>query len=451
MRAVGVGLLAGLLLLVSGTPATGAEPKPSAYEVVLKSGGKLRATRVRREGGKVHLRMPQGPMTLPESSVVSIKPIHDTKPASSSSSAGFNVVESSSDPARGSGRSVGGEPRQPRRAPVPFPRSGSFGPFPADAKGPVWPDTVDGLRDHLIEHPGDDLARVLLGEKLAAQRRFREALVPLRQLDEAALPRSWRLTRDIVLAGVLLRLDRNDEAIRVYKHSPLLEEPGGREALQALEQERDGLVGLLRSTTPNFVVRVSPEVSQLDLDPLLDELEVVHAELFRALGAEPRDQVTVILYPGDEFWEQTGHPSVVRGLFDGKVRIPAGQVAALSPRLKAILRHEVAHAFIDALTQGQADRRWHEGIAEHFEGSRLRYEADLADSHRSGRWPPPFSYPAAHSRIEWFLRRWDTRQLGRLLVEAGRRGGMHSALQAVVGLSEAELDEAWGRDLSSGR
>ncbi len=57
----------------------------------------------------------------------------------------------------------------------------------------------------------------------------------------------------------------------------------------------------------------------------------------------------------------------VLGLFDGKIRVPLGDVAKFRPFVVTILTHELAHAMITEKTADQAPRWFQEGLAQHVE------------------------------------------------------------------------------------
>ena len=131
--------------------------------------------------------------------------------------------------------------------------------------------------------------------------------------------------------------------------------------------------------------------------------------------------------------------------------MPAGRIDPPSPRLREVLRHEVAHAFVEEISAGRADAAWQEGIAEHFEGDDVSsLEATLRGVARDpARWPPPETHETAHVRIEWFLRRYGMSAVAAILAAMPARG-VDGALRSVTGLGSAELDEAWRRDLVAG-
>jgi hypothetical protein len=82
--------------------------------------------------------------------------------------------------------------------------------------------------------------------------------------------------------------------------------------------------------------------------------------------ASPRI-VEVHLLPYDDF--RVGYsPSMnVVGLYDGKIRVPLGDVARFDPFIVSLLTHELAHALITEKTDNQAPHWFQEGLAQHVE------------------------------------------------------------------------------------
>lgn len=450
---IGAGLLTAAVAVLQLAAARAADvppsPAPAApltvsaaahlpVEVVLTSGRVVRALEATTQAGRVRVVLPSGVMTFAADRVASIRRV-----------------------------TAGSAPGEP----APAPAAAAVPPVPAETTPAVGPaadatateqarvlmalgrldDAAHRLRLHLATAPDDAAALVDLGRVLVAQGRFEDALAPLRRAGEALpLPRGLRTARDLALAEALTRLDRLDEAASVLREAP--EDARGEVARARLALRRDATAseGLSRHGSEHFVVHLDPGVGPLDVEPLLVALEETHAALAAALGDAPHDPIIVILHPGSEFWELTRAGADVAGLYDGKVRVPQAEVDPPGPRLSALLRHEVAHAFVDALAAGRADRWWHEGLAEHFEGAPVAAtDRALARGLRAApsAWPPPLTHENAHSRLEHVLRAHGMEGVRRLLAEARRRATIAEALEAAIGLTVEDLDAAWGRDL----
>jgi tetratricopeptide (TPR) repeat protein len=97
---------------------------------------------------------------------------------------------------------------------------------------------------------------------------------------------------------------------------------------------------------------------------LLSTLDRQYGELQRDLGFAPESTITVILYTEQQFFVVTQAPSWAGGLNDGKVRVPVRDLSGVTPQLEAVLRHEMTHSFIHALTHGRCPQWLNEGIAQ---------------------------------------------------------------------------------------
>jgi len=433
-----VRFVAALLAIVASTALAAS----GRLELRLRGGDTMRANEAVLRDGSWQVKLPSGiRLTLAESKVLEVRELSDAQGTEPQRVPGFNSFGGADAPAARpelGGRSSD-ESSMLRRV-----RS-------LQAAGRLGA-AEDLLRGELVDSPGDGLRLVLLGQVLVEQDRFSEALQPLRLASPGSDP-TLRRARDLSLAEAYSRLDRLDEALRTLASTP--DDAAGSVAAARARLSRDlsGSADLQRFETARFSVHLPKGGGRLDTRPLVRHLDAAWNELESALGGAPRERVVVVIYPGRKFWEATGMGGNVGGLYDGKVRVPAGGLDPPSPRLGAVLRHELAHAFVDALTGGGAGPVWHEGIAEHFEGSAVipALERRIAAAHQRGAWPPAYDHPTAHSRLEWFLGRWGLSGLRDVLREWARRGTIDAALSAVTGLDEAELEHAWGSALEEKR
>ncbi len=411
-------------------------------ELRLRGGETMRATEAVLRDGAWQVELPSGiRLTLPESKVLEVRELSAAQEHRPQRIDGFNALGETE---TRSGRAELAE------------RSTADTSLLREVRALQAADRLGAaealLRSELVEEPGSSLRLVLLGQVLVEQDRFSEALEPLR-LAAPGTNRTLRRARDLSLSVAYSRLDRLDEALRSLASTP--DDAAGSVAAARARLSRDlgGSADLGRFETARFSVHLPTGGGRLDTRPLISHLDAAWNELESSLGGAPGERVVVVIYPGRKFWEATGMGGQVGGLYDGKVRVPAGSLDPPSPRLGAVLRHELAHAFVDALTLGRAGAVWHEGIAEHFEGSAVipALERRIAAAHRQGAWPPAYDHPTAHSRLEWFLGRWGLTGLRDVLHEWARRGTIDAALSAVTGLDEAELEHAWGSALEEKR
>ena len=121
---------------------------------------------------------------------------------------------------------------------------------------------------------------------------------------------------------------------------------------------------------------------------LLSSLERQYGSIQRELGA-PEITITVIVYTEKQFFDASGAPSWSDGLNDGKIRVPVHDLSGVTPQLEAVLRHEMAHSFVHALTGGRCPVWLNEGIAQmEQQRSSSEFAEPLAQLFRAGKAVP---------------------------------------------------------------
>jgi tetratricopeptide (TPR) repeat protein len=104
---------------------------------------------------------------------------------------------------------------------------------------------------------------------------------------------------------------------------------------------------------------------------ILAALESDYDDLARDLGNPPRDNIVVTLYTEQAFFDVTHAPSWSGAMNDGKLRIPISGLSSVTPELARVLKHELAHSFINQLSGGRCPPWLHEGIAQLLEPKSL--------------------------------------------------------------------------------
>ena len=310
------------------------------------------------------------------------------------------------------------------------------------------------FRQGLQQSP--DAPALLRGLGLAAVHagRAEEALGPL----EAAA----RSDADAEVRLLLAHLyDRRDDAPRALEHlrGVLDADPAheaARRLLDKVEREARAEAGFHREVTAHFVVKWRTA----DADArraLLAGLTSARERVVAQLGEGPRERVTVVLYDAAQFQEVARVHGWVTGLFDGKIRLPAGGTLPPRRELERILVHEYAHATIHDLARGRAPRWLHEGLAQALEGAtpdpmlrvpgrptlsgleELLSDADPARA-RTG-------YDVALWVVHDLLDRGSTPAMRRLMARLAAGETITTAVPAVYGLPLTELEHQWRRVL----
>jgi len=269
------------------------------------------------------------------------------------------------------------------------------------------------------------------------------------------------LTRDAeraelheLLGDLRDREERVEEALSAWRESFRLKSTD-RVREKILKAEREMNVGRYYdvAATSHFNVRYDGNVDARLADEVMDYLEEQYGALADEFRHAPPQPINLLLYPTREFREVTQAPEWVGGLYDGKIRVPLGGLSRLDPRARAVLRHEMTHAFVHSKTRGQCPRWLHEGLAQIMEGRRLTRAdqakvADLLREVEPDKWEAEgFSYPAALSLTRFIEERRGFDGLIWTLEEMGDGLDVDGALRRTYGLDHAGLCRVWAESL----
>jgi tetratricopeptide (TPR) repeat protein len=176
-----------------------------------------------------------------------------------------------------------------------------------------------------------------------------------------------------VLGYAQFAADHNREAIRAWKRSLELR-PDARvqKYLEKAEREEHAEADFSQHESSHFVLRYEgKETSESFRRELISVLDFDYEDLVRQLGVEPRSAIPVVLYTETAFFDVTQSPDWVSAMNDGKLRIPVSGVESVTPNLARVLKHELAHSFINQLSVGRCPQWLNEGIAQLLEPKTL--------------------------------------------------------------------------------
>jgi tetratricopeptide (TPR) repeat protein len=270
-----------------------------------------------------------------------------------------------------------------------------------------------------------------------------------------------------VLGDVYYRMGRTPLAIRewqaVISTSP---SPGVLYKLKkALRENNEDIAFEERGDHARFLLRYDGSVNEVIGRIVTAALEEEYYELASELRFAPRAPVTATLYTNQEFFDVTLAPTWASGLNDGEIRIPVEGVTEMTPKLRRVLRHELTHSFVNALTAGNCPSWFHEGIAQLREGGERsdpypRVRAALDEGNLLPLWSLEgpllnyskekalLAYAEALAATEYLAMRRGRPALIRILHLLGERQTMNDALKEVVGLDYQEFQTAWEADLA---
>ncbi len=110
----------------------------------------------------------------------------------------------------------------------------------------------------------------------------------------------------------------------------------------------------------------------LERSPLFAEAvgRILVAERQRLAEWIPGDsgeEIEVYLLPAEDFLKAYSQGMDIVGLYDGRIRLPLGEMLQLPMEFIGIISHELAHAMITDATDNMAPRWLQEGLAQHLE------------------------------------------------------------------------------------
>jgi hypothetical protein len=167
--------------------------------------------------------------------------------------------------------------------------------------------------------------------------------------------------------------DRTTEAVAAWKHSLELR-PDARvqQFLAKAQREENAETDFAQRESSHFVLHYEgKQTSEVLRGQILATLESDYDDLVRDLGTLPRDNILVTLYTEQAFFDVTHAPSWSGAINDGKLRIPINGLNSVTPELARVLKHELAHSFINQLSAGRCPPWLHEGIAQLLEPKSL--------------------------------------------------------------------------------
>jgi len=259
-----------------------------------------------------------------------------------------------------------------------------------------------------------------------------------------------------LLGDVYYSQERPEDALAAWEKAYALRpETSLKERIDKLRREHSIDSGYQRSEAVHFTLNYDGQRAGPDLgSQILAFLEEQFSVLQTRFGHYPQQPIVVIVYPQKQFYEATQAESGVGGLYDGKIRVPIGGLQQITAEARAVLLHELAHAFIAGKSHGTAPRWLHEGIAQQIEGRVIpaAVGASLAKEYRSledkAGWGQTFTYASALSFVEFLLEREGFPRLVDVLEAMATGATPEAAFERVTRYTLRELREAWGEALA---
>jgi tetratricopeptide (TPR) repeat protein len=245
--------------------------------------------------------------------------------------------------------------------------------------------------------------------------------------------------------------DRNRDAIRSWQRSLALRPDAQvRKYLAKAEQEAKAESDFTQKESSHFTLKYegaqTPDSLRRDL---VSTLESHYDNLVRDLGVAPRGSIAVILYTDQAFFDVTQSPAWVGAVNDGKLRIPLNGMSSVTPELSRVLKHELAHSFINQLSGGRCPQWLNEGIAQALEpkslSSRGRRLAELFKAQQEiplnileggfMRFSPMeamLAYDESLAAVQFITDTYGIIDLQRILQRLGEGNSTEAALRAII-------------------
>ncbi len=193
---------------------------------------------------------------------------------------------------------------------------------------------------------------------------FGEALESLKKAESY----SENINTYILAGEIYYQMDDYDKAEyywnKAIKINPGLEEVKTR--IEKLKKEKKVEKDFLGQEYAHFKVKFKGSENWQLADEIINILESAYWDVGAKLDYYPKNPVTVIVYPAEEFIYFSDGYHWIGGIFDGKIRIKSRNLQLAN--IKRILYHEYAHAVIYYASKGQKVPLWfHEGVAQYME------------------------------------------------------------------------------------
>jgi tetratricopeptide (TPR) repeat protein len=173
----------------------------------------------------------------------------------------------------------------------------------------------------------------------------------------------------MVLGFAYYAADRDEDAIEAWKKSEEIRpDPTVKKYLAKAQRDKEAQANFQQRDSGHFTIRYEGHrVPDSLSNSILQTLETHYDDFASQFNVSPRT-IPVILYTDQAFFDVTQSPSWTGAVNDGKIRIPVSGLTLVTPELSRILRHELAHTFINQISRGKCPQWLHEGIAQVLEG-----------------------------------------------------------------------------------
>ncbi len=249
-----------------------------------------------------------------------------------------------------------------------------------------------------------------------------------------------------------------EQAVKEWKRAlELRHDADVEKALEKARRDQETESDYREGETRHFLLRyyggAAPDLARR----ILRTLEIHFRGIEADLHYTPPEPIGVILYTEQAFFDTTRAPSWVGALNDGRMRVPVQGLTSVTPELSRTLKHELTHSFVRQKTRGRAPVWLHEGIAQWMEGQRSeenaaqlvriyqqRAELSLRTLEASFMGLPSqvakYAYGWSLAAVEYVVRTYGMGDLERLLDRVTDSPSTEAALQSTLRMDYAQLE-----------
>lgn len=262
------------------------------------------------------------------------------------------------------------------------------------------------------------------------------------------------------MGEVYYQQNKTDRAIAEWKKTLQLDptRQDVRDKLAKAQAEYGVERHFYKTESTNFALSYDNGFDNGKVRKVLDILERAYRKVGRDLDHHPLDRIPVVAYSTKDFQRIAGVPNWVSGIYDGKIRLPAAELAKKRSELTSFLTHEYTHVVIHGICGNHCPTWLNEGIAQYEEGRRTsRRTAPLfykiIDTNNlvplsvleNGFLQIPeaesarLAYEISLAAVEYLVNRYTFPRLQRLLKAYADGKTGDEPLQRVLGIGRAEL------------
>lgn len=269
-----------------------------------------------------------------------------------------------------------------------------------------------------------------------------------------------------VLGFTQFASDRSRDAIRSWKRSlELRPDPAIEQAVEKAQREMKAQAEFSERASLHFTLHYEgKQTSDSFRRAILATLESGYDDLVRNLGIAPRENISVVLYTEQAFFDVTQAPAWSAAVNDGKLRIPVEGMDSVTADLARVLKHELAHSFVNQLSHGRCPQWLHEGIAQVLEPKTVAHGGrQLARLFSAEREIPynalegsfaglsgmeaTLAYDESLAAVEYINETYGMVDLRRILERIGEGASTEVALRTTIHSNYAQLQSEVGRFL----